>query len=126
MCLTNYLFLSTFRTGRTYFLSAPFIAAEAQHHEERHLIYGPLESSLLNQGFPVKYELDAWNLLHTRTPLSYPLTFAISSATRNSAQTSSYLIPGQHYLETFMSLFYSNQDHIFMDDYIIPVLNQQT
>ena len=43
-----------------------------------------------------------------------------------SAQTSSYLIPGQHYLETFMPLSYSNQDHTFRGDYIIPVLKQQT
>ena len=38
----NYLFLTTFRAGRTYFLSAPFIAAESQHREESRLIYGPL------------------------------------------------------------------------------------
>ena len=38
----NYHFLRTFRAGRTYFLSAPFIAAESQHHEESRLIYGPL------------------------------------------------------------------------------------
>ena len=36
------------------------------------------------------------------------------------------LIPGQHYLETFMPFFYSNQDHTFMGDYFIPVLKQQT
>ena len=54
-----------------------------------------------------------------------PLTFAMSTATRNYAQTSNYLIPGQPFLETFISLFYSNQEHIFMDDYIIPVLKQQ-
>ena len=69
----NYLFLRTFRAGRTYFLSAPFIAAESQHH----------------------------------------------------AQTSSYLIPGQHFLETFMPLSY-NKDHTFMGVYIIHYLNQQT
>ena len=50
----------------------------------------------------------------------------MSTATRNSAQTSSYFIPGQHFLETFMPLSYNNQDHTFMDDYMIPVLNQQT
>ena len=55
-----------------------------------------------------------------------PLTFAISTATLNSAQTSSYLIPGQPFLETFMPLSYCNQDHSFMGDYIIPVLKQQT
>ena len=57
----NYLFPRTFRTGRTYFLSAPFIAAESQHHEESRLIYGAFESTLLDQGFPVEHELDACN-----------------------------------------------------------------
>ena len=58
-----------YREGRTYFLFPPFIAAEAQHHEESRLIYGPLESTLLDQGFPDEHELDACNLLHTGTPL---------------------------------------------------------
>ena len=57
-----------FRTGQMYLLSAPFIAAASQHHEESHLIYGPLESTLLNQGFPGEYELDAFNPPHTGTP----------------------------------------------------------
>ena len=65
----NTLFLRTFRTGRMHLLSAPSIAAEAQHHEESHLIYEPLESTLLDQGFPVKHELEAWNRPHTGTPL---------------------------------------------------------
>ncbi len=54
-----------------------------------------------------------------------PPTFDMSTATRNYAQTSSYLIPGQHFQETFMLLSYNNQDNTFMDDYIIPVLNRQ-
>ena len=57
----NYLFLRTLPAGRTYFLSTPFIAAESQHHEESRLIYGPFESTLLDQGFPVEHELDACN-----------------------------------------------------------------
>ena len=57
----NYLFLRTFRAGRTYFLSAPFIAAESQHHEESCLIYGPFESILLDQGFTGEHKLDACN-----------------------------------------------------------------
>ena len=55
-----------------------------------------------------------------------PPTFAMSTATRNYSQTSSYFLPGQHFLETFMLLSYNNQDHTFMGDYIIPVLKQQT
>ena len=57
----NYLFLSIFRTGRTYFLPTPFIAAASQHHEESRLINGPFESTLLDEGFPVEHELDACN-----------------------------------------------------------------
>ena len=55
-----------------------------------------------------------------------PLTFAMSTATRNSAQASSYFFPGQPFLETFMPLSYSNQNHTIMGDYIIPDLKQQT
>ena len=65
----NTLFLRTFRTRQTYFLSAPFIAAASQHHEESRLIYGPFESTLLDQVFPVEHELDACNPPHTGTPL---------------------------------------------------------
>ena len=65
----KYLFLRTFRTKRTYFLSTPFIVAEAQHHEESHLIYGPLESTVLDQRFTVEHELDACNPPHTGTSL---------------------------------------------------------
>ena len=39
------------------------------NHAESHLIYGPLEYTLFDQGFPVEYELDAWNQLHLGTPL---------------------------------------------------------
>ena len=88
--LPNTLFLSTF-SNRTDVFTAPFIAAEAQHHEESHLIYGPLESILLDQGFPVEYELDAFNLPHRNTFIS-PLTLAMSTTMHNSAQTSSYFI----------------------------------
>ena len=65
----NYLFHRTFRAGRTYFLSAPFIVAESQHHGESRLIYIPFEFTLLDQGFPVEHELDACNPLLTGTLL---------------------------------------------------------
>ena len=61
-----------------------------------------------------------------RNTFKSPPTLAMSTATQNSAQTSNYFIPGQHFLETFTLLSHSNQDHTFMGDYIIPVLNQQT
>ena len=55
-----------------------------------------------------------------------PLTFAMSTATRHSAQTSSYFIPGQPFPEIFVPLSYSNQDHTFIGDYIISIHKQQT
>ena len=51
-------------------LSALLIAAASRIHEESHLIYGPLESSVLDQGFPVEYELDEFNTPHTGITLS--------------------------------------------------------
>ena len=51
------------------FLSTPFVAAVSQHHEESRLIYGPFESTLLDEGFPVEHELDACNLPLTGTLL---------------------------------------------------------
>ena len=42
-------------------IHAPFIAGEAQHHVESRITYGPFESTLLDQGFPIKHELDAFN-----------------------------------------------------------------
>ena len=61
-----------------------------------------------------------------RNTFILPLTLAMSTVKRNSAHTSSYFIPGQHFLETFMLLSHNNQDHSFMGHYIIPILNQQT
>ena len=46
-------------------------AAAASHHNEgKRLIYGPLASIFLDQGFPVEYELDEFNTPHTGTTLS--------------------------------------------------------
>ena len=63
---------------------------------------------------------------HTQEHLHVASNFCYVYRDAQTAQTSSYIIPGQHYLETFMPLSYNNQDHTFMGDYIIPVLNQQT
>ena len=46
------------------------LTATSRHHEESYLIYGPLESILLDQGFPVDYEFDEFNPPHTGTTLS--------------------------------------------------------
>ena len=47
-------------------------AAALHHHEGSCLIYGPLASILLDQGFPVEYEWDEFNTPHTGTTLRYP------------------------------------------------------
>ena len=44
------------------------LVAVSRHHEKSHLIYGPLESILLDQGFPVDYE---FNPPHTGTTLRH-------------------------------------------------------
>ena len=48
-------------------LFALLLAVTSRNYEEGHLIYGPLESILLDQGFPVEYELDEFNPPHTGT-----------------------------------------------------------
>ena len=55
-----------------------------------------------------------------------PSTLAMSTVMQNSAQTSSHFILGQHFLEIFTLLSPKYQDHTFMDDDNVPVLNQQT
>ena len=47
------------------------IAAASHHHEGCRLIYRPLASILLDQGSPVEYELDEFNMPHTGTILSH-------------------------------------------------------
>ena len=61
-----------------------------------------------------------------RNPFKSPPSLALSTAPQNSAQTPSYFIPVQPFLETFTLLSPNNQDHTSMGDYIIPFLNQQT
>ena len=61
-----------------------------------------------------------------RNNFTSPQKLAMSTAMQNSAQTSSYFIPWQHFLETITLLFPNDQDHTFMDDDNVPVLNQQT
>ena len=61
-----------------------------------------------------------------RNNFKSPSTLAMSTATQNSAQTPSHFIPGQDFLETSRLLSQNDQDHIFMDEYNVPVLNQQT
>ena len=116
-----------FRAGRTYFQFTPFIAAESQHYEVSRLIYGPFESTLLDQGFPVEHELDARNPPLSGTPLCFlKLLLCLQLRAILLRHPASSFLGNQPFLETFMPLSYRNQDHTFMGDYIIPVLKQQT
>ena len=60
-----------FELDRRAYCPLSSLAAASRHHEESHLIYGPLESILLDQGFPVEYELDEFNPPHTGTTLRH-------------------------------------------------------
>ena len=62
--------LEAFELDRRKYCLLSSLAAASRHNEESHLIYGPLESILINQGFPVEYELDEFNMPHTGTTLS--------------------------------------------------------
>ena len=89
-----------FRQGQTHLLSALLIAAASRHYEESHLIYRPLESILLDQGFPVEYELDEFNPPHTRTTLSRCQLWLCRLRCKISLRHPATSSPGQHFLET--------------------------
>ena len=61
----------------------------------------PLHLFLLDQGFPVEYELDKFNTSHTGTTLRHPQNWLCRLRCRNSAPTPSDFTSGQHFLETF-------------------------
>ena len=71
--------------------------------------------------YPLRPRVPSWTRIRCMESATYrntfmsPLTFDMSTATRDSAQTSRYLFPGQHFLETFIPLSYNSQDHTFMD-----------
>ena len=104
----NYFFLRTFQARQTYFLSDRFITAESQHYEESRLIYGPFESTLLDQGFLVKHELDACNLSLTGTPLCRLQLLLCLQQHVISLRHPATSFLGNIFLETLMTLSYSN------------------
>ena len=102
-------------------------------HSSRILtLWGKLSTLWTFWVYPLRLRVPSWIWIRCILSATYrntfmsPLTFAMSTATHDSTQASSYLIPGQHFLETFMPLSYNNQDPTFMGDCIIPVLNHQT
>ena len=116
-----------FEQDRRNYCPLSSLAAASRHHEESHLIYGPLESILIDQGFPFDYELDEFNPPHTGTTLSR-LQFWLCRLRRkiplrHPAPSSLGNIFWRHSL---VSLSPNHQDHTFMDDDNVPALNQQT
>ena len=59
-----------FEQDRRTYCPLSSLAAASRHTEESYQIYGPLKSVLIDQGFPVEYELDEFNPPHTGTTLS--------------------------------------------------------
>ena len=59
---------------------------------------------LFDQGFPVEYELDKFNTLHTGTTLRHPQNWLCRLRCIKYAPTPSYFTSGQHFLETFTPL----------------------
>ena len=84
--------------------AAAAAAAAAHHNEGSRLIYGPLASILLDQGFPVEYELDELNTSHTGTTFSRLQYWLCWLRCKNIAPAPSYFTSGQHFLETFTLL----------------------
>ena len=120
----NTLFLRTFRKGQTYLLSALFISSSITTP------WGKPFNLWTSWVYSHRPRVPNWRWIRWiqyvthRNHFKSPLTLAMSTAMQNFAQTSSYFIPGQHFLETCFSPP-NNQDHTFMGDYIIPILNQQ-
>ena len=66
----HFLFLRT-SSFRTDIMTVRSLKQQQDyHHEKSRLIYGSLASIFLDQGFPVEYELDEFNALHTETTFS--------------------------------------------------------
>ena len=124
----NYLFLRTFRKLQTYLLSALFFSSSSSIT----IPWGKTSNLWTSWVYTHRLRVPSWiwiRWIQYATHSNHfksPPTLAMSTAMQNSAQTSSYFIPGQHFLETFTLLSPNDQDHTFMGDYIIPILNQQT
>ena len=122
----NTLFLRSFRTGQTYLLSALFISSGITTP------WGKPSNLWTSWVYSFRPRVPSWLWIRWiqsashRNNFTLPPKLAMSTATQNSAQTSSYFISEQHFLETFTLLSPNNQDHTSMGDYIIPVFNQQT
>ena len=68
----HFLWQNNFVQDRRLTVCSSIAAAASNQHEGSRLIYGPLASILLDQGFPVDYELDEFNTPHAGTTLHHP------------------------------------------------------
>ena len=95
----NTLFLRSFRKGQTYLLSTLFISSSITTP------WGKPSNLWTSWVYSLRPRVPSWiwitwipSASHKNNFTSLP-TLAMSSATQNFAQTSSYSIPGQHFLE---------------------------
>ena len=71
LSLSQNFFVQDRRLSVCSSIAAAAAAAASHHHKERRLIYGPLASILLEERFPVEYELHEFNMPHIGTALSH-------------------------------------------------------
>ena len=95
---------NVFIQDRRLTVCSSIAAAVSHHHEESHLIYGPLASILLEQGFPFEYELDEFNTPLTGTTFSRLQYWLCRLRCKFFAPTPSFFISEQHFLEIFTLL----------------------
>ena len=122
----NTFILRSFRTGQTSYCPLSFFSSSTTTPR------GKPTNLLTSWVYSFRPRVPSWLWIRWIQPTSHrnnsksPSTLAMSTAMQNSAQTPSHFIPGQHFLETFTLLSPNDQDHTFMDDDNVPVLNQQT
>ena len=110
----------SFRTGQTYLLFALFISNRITTP------WGKPSDLWTSWVYSHRPRVPSWIWIRWiqsathRNHFKSPPTLAMSTVTRNSAQTSSYFIPGQHFLVTFTLLSPNNLDHTSMGDDIFP------
>ena len=101
--LPNTLFLRSFWKGQTYLLSTPFISSSITTP------WGKPSNLWISWAYSLRPTVPSWIWIRWiqyathRNHFKSPPTLAMSTATQNSAQTSSYFILGQHFLETCFS-----------------------
>ena len=123
--LPNTLFLRTFRKGQMYLLSTLFISSS---------ITTPLgkPSNLWTSWvYSHRPRVSIWIWIRWiqyathRNHFTSPPNLAISTVMQNSAQTSGYFIPGQHFLETRFSPQTSRTTHSWVTTSSLSLTSKQ-